>query len=63
MFLEGANHEQSSLNNNSAWCFCVIYGWGGEGAEGYFKKKPFHRGTNFFGQVILNRRTNDYFWG
>ena len=41
MFLEGANHEQSSLNNKSAWCFCVIYGWGGEGAEGYFKKKTF----------------------
>ena len=68
ILLEGTNHEQSSQNNQSTWCFdsqkyggifpkikkSFSCGWGGGvgGGTNIF-------GQKFYGEVILIGRTND----
>ena len=55
--LERENHEQSSQNNQSTWCFPPKV-WGD-----FFKKSFSRRDKHFWGkylwEVVLNRRTND----
>ena len=45
--LERENHEQSSQNNQSTWCFSPKV-WGD-----FFKKRLFKEGQTFFGQTFM----------